>query len=367
MKKIITILFLVLILISASCSNPTEIDNKIKPVRDPRTFAWTVDTIKYDDPNASQIRMSSIWGSSPNDVYFCGHNSLPLEGKLWHYNGSKLEEIKLNEKLSLNWYDLTKVFGFSKNDVWVIGDQVVDDPQHIVGSVRTPLIARFDGVNWKQYRLNFYKDHTTALLGINGDSPNNLWVCGYDGLVAHFNGVDWIQDTVVLDNSAGKEFNISDVTVYKDQVYLQGQLIKADGIYNQYYSIKGTIKNWKVIDSFWANETPKFGYTNLYSGFGKLYSILPNVYEYDNSSWSTIITLPSDYRAINMSGTDENNILICSYNGLFHWNGADIKQMELPNYHYGDLIWGVWLDGQEAFAVGFSYFDATKSFFWHGK
>ncbi len=356
-----------MLIIISSCSSPTEIDNKIKPVRDPRTFTWTVDTIKYDDPNAFQIRMSSVWGSSPNDVYFCGHNSAS-KGNLWHYDGSKLEAINLSDKLQLLAHSLTKVYGFSNNNVWIIGSQGVPDPRHIVGTVEAPLIVHFDGANWKEYRLDFYDynpNHGSApMYSVYGDKPDNVWMSGANGWIAHFDGSRWQQDTLTIDDPT--DLNLVSIRVYNNEVYILAQENKPYAIYHNYV-VKGTIKNWKVIDSFWANETPKFGYTNLYSGFGRLYSILPNVYEYDNSNWSTIITLPSDYRAINISGTDENNILICSYNGLFHWNGTDIKQMELPNYHYGDLIWGVWYDGQEAFAVGYSYYDATKSFFWHGK
>ncbi len=343
------------------CSNPVE--SIEKPIKDPRTMTWTVDTLSYP---GEQILITSVWGSSPSDVYICGHNSMAIEGKLWHYDGSILEEIKLSEKLPLIGHDLTKVFGFSKNDVWVIGGQGVPDPRHIVGTVETPLIVHFDGVNWKEYMLNFYKDHTPGLLGINGDRPDNLWVCGFDGLVAHFDGTKWTQDTVKIDNS-GLEFNLVSVALYNNQVYLLGQQFNPLVSPNRFYSINGTIKNWKVIDSFWANETAKFGYSNLYTNFGKLYSLVPDVYEYSNGSWTPVIKLPSNYVSFFMSGTSEDNILIGSFNGLFHWNGKDIKQMDLPNYHYGDWVWEIWYDGQEAFAVGNSYFDATKSFFWHGK
>ena len=365
MKKIITILFWVLILISASCSNPTEIDNKTKPVRDPRTFTWTVDTLSNPD---EQITMTSIWGSSPNDVYFCGDNSLPLEGKFWHYDGTKLEAINLSIKLQLLAHSLTKVFGFSRDNVWVIGSQGVPDPRHIVGTVEAPLIVHFDGVNWNEYRLDFYdynpNHYSAPMYSVYGDKPDNVWVSGANGWIAHFDGNSWQQDTLTIDDPT--DLNLVSIRVYNNEVYILAQENKPNAIYHNYV-VKGTIKNWKVIDSFWANETAKFGYSNLYTNFGKLYSLVPDVYEYSNNGWTDVIKLPSNYSSFFMSGTSEDNILISSYNGLFHWNGTDIKQMDLPNYHLGDWVWEIWYDGQEAFAVGFSYFDASKSFFWHGK
>lgn len=368
MKKLnlIIVLFAVGIMFFTACSNPSEIDN-IKPAKDPRMFTWTVDTLIYKSD--SQFLMRSIWGSSPTDIYICGHNST-IEGKLWHYNGSVLEEIKLKEKLSLLGYDLTNVFGFSQNDIWVIGGQGIIDPKWTESSVNCPFVAHYDGVTWKEHRLNFYdyepNRNFAPMYGICGDRSDNIWVCGANGWIAHFDGSKWTQDTVKVDNS-GLEFNLVSVAVYNNQVFLSGQQFNPSAAPNRFYSISGTMKNWHIINAFNDGETAKFGYTALYANFGKLYSLVPDIYEYQNGNWTDRIKLPSDYLAFRMFGMSEDNILIGSFNGLFHWNGNDIKQMNLPNYHNGDWVWGIWSDGQEAFAVGNSYYDQTKSFLWHGK
>ncbi|MBM4172679.1 MAG: hypothetical protein FJ214_12475, partial [Ignavibacteria bacterium] len=70
MKKIILpIITITALIFTNSCNSPTEPEPIYK---DPLTMTWTVDTLEY--PDAFQTTLSSIWGSSPNDVYAVGHS-----------------------------------------------------------------------------------------------------------------------------------------------------------------------------------------------------------------------------------------------------------------------------------------------------
>jgi len=366
MKKIIIpIITIAALILFNSCSSPIE-PEKILPPKDPREFTWSVDTLTY--PEAFQILMKSVWGSAPNDVYITGHNSTP-GGDLWHYDGIEWREIDLKQKLGIYPYGPQKVFGFSQNNVWVVGHKGIWDSD-LQSMVNTPLIAHYDGVKWKEYRLNhFNKKLSTPLWGIHGDRPNNIWVCGTDGLVAHFDGSKWTQDTIRIENLELKYLNIVSVAVYNNETYFLGQYVNPEsGQWARLFSIKGTIKNWKIVDSFQANEKEKFGYTNLYTNFGKLFSLVPNVYELQNNSWFQKITFNGIYSAKNMSGTSEDNTLITGYNGLFHWDGKELSEIKIPGLRpYYDVVWDIWFNGQEAFAVGYSFADQSKSFIWHGK
>jgi hypothetical protein len=310
--------------------------------------------------------MRSVWGSSPNDVYVTGHNSTP-GGDLWHFNGNTWEEIDLKQKLAIYPANLQKVFGFSSKEVWVVGNQGIWD-SNIQSMVNTPLLARFDGAVWREFRLNLFdKERSSSLLGIHGDRPNNVWVCGPYGMIARFDGNTWTQDTIRIANIDLRYFEIMSVSVYQGEVYCIGQYMLPD-VFTRYFTIKGTIKNWQIIDSFLGNEKERFGYANLYTNYGKIYSILPNVYEWVNEQWVERIKFSGIYTAINMSGTGEENILITGYNGLFHWDGIELKEIPLPGFQaYYDVVWDVWYDGQEAFAVGYSYDNQSMSFIWHGK
>lgn len=362
-KKMMNGLIIFLFILINSCNSPTE-PPFTKPPKDPRKFTWTVDTLTY--PEASQILMRSVWGSSPNDVYVTGHNSTP-RGDLWHFNGNTWEEIDLKHKLAIYPPNLEKVFGFSSKDVWVVGSQGIWD-SNLQSMVNTPLLARFDGAVWREFRLNHYdKELSSPLWGIHGDSSNNIWVCGTYGMVARFDGNTWTQDTIRIANLELKHLNILSVSVYKGEVYCIGQYMPPD-VFTRYFTIKGTIKNWKIIDSFLGNEKERFGIRYSYTNYGKLYSLLPNVYEWVNEQWVERIKFSGIYTAVNMSGTGEESILITGYNGLFHWDGMELKEIPLPGFQaYYDVVWDVWCDGQEAFAVGYSYDNQSMSFIWHGK
>ena len=92
------------------CSSSTE--PPIKPVKDPRTYTWTIDTLKI----SFQTDLGRIWGNSPNDVYIGGHNA-GTPGSFWHYDGSNWSAVNLPEYS----YDINGIYGFSAGDVWAVG------------------------------------------------------------------------------------------------------------------------------------------------------------------------------------------------------------------------------------------------------
>jgi hypothetical protein len=63
-----------------------------EPVKDPRTYTWTIDTLAY--PGSFQTAMYDIWGNSPNDVYVVGHNDRAFR-KMFHYDGSQWRPVDL--------------------------------------------------------------------------------------------------------------------------------------------------------------------------------------------------------------------------------------------------------------------------------
>ncbi len=65
----ITYILLSISLIIQGCKD-SGVD--VQPVKDPRTYTWTADTLEY--PHSAQTLMYRIWGSSFKDVYVVGHN-----------------------------------------------------------------------------------------------------------------------------------------------------------------------------------------------------------------------------------------------------------------------------------------------------
>ncbi len=98
--------------------------------KDPRTYSWTVDTISY--PGSFQTNMRGIWASSPTDVYIVGHNDRAF-GIMFHFDGTDWTNVQLNQSEGGTIYppigELSKVFGFSSNNIYAVGSRYGDPPR----------------------------------------------------------------------------------------------------------------------------------------------------------------------------------------------------------------------------------------------
>lgn len=368
-KYIILSILSVVVLIN-SCEKPVESviepdppDPPDLPLKDPRQYVWTADTISYE--NSLQLSMRTICKISPDDIYIGGHNSVN-EGNFWHFNGEVWKNIDLREDIELMAHSFRKIYGFSVDNVWAVGKQTIFHP--IIQNTllrNAPLIIHYDGVKWEKHNLASFN----GLWSIHGDSPNNLWVCGTGGLVAHYNGFEWIEDTVRVPDQREGNLEISDITVYNNNVYLVATLHRPDGT-GSFNSIRGEIDNWEVIDSFNYNEQPSFGDMYLYaSPDGYLFSSPTKVYRFENGLWNIFLDQFGPYNpAKELMGPSQNDLIINAYDGVYHWNGSDLYRFPEVNPHGTHHIWTVWYDGREAFLVGVNKTGVPmKTVIWHGK
>ena len=132
-------LFSLFVFTLASCQGPTEPPTKI--IKDPRTYTWTIDTLKV----SFQTSMTRVWGSSPTDVYIGGHDAGVPSSSLWHYDGNKWSVIKLPVSRS---YDINAIYGFSATDVWAVGSQAYSLYED------SSLICHYNGSSWKENRVS---------------------------------------------------------------------------------------------------------------------------------------------------------------------------------------------------------------------
>ncbi|MBI2428746.1 MAG: hypothetical protein HYV29_08130, partial [Ignavibacteriales bacterium] len=119
------LLFIIILLLFPGCK-----DEPVKPeiIKDPRTYTWTLDTLAY--PGSFQTSMMDMWGSSPTDVYVVGHNESPGPGTMYHFDGSKWSTTKFHSAEGgpiSGALSLTSVYGFSKDDIWVVGERFYDN------------------------------------------------------------------------------------------------------------------------------------------------------------------------------------------------------------------------------------------------
>lgn len=107
--------FLCLFLIIVSCSEQST--NPNEQLKDPREMTWTADTLVNPDPRTYQTLMSTMYASSPNNVYIAGHTD--SRAQIWHYDGVIWKYIDNVDQLGP--YNVIGINGFSERSIWVYG------------------------------------------------------------------------------------------------------------------------------------------------------------------------------------------------------------------------------------------------------
>lgn len=298
-------------------------------------YEWIVDTL--DAPDALQVIMLGIWGTEESNVWVVGHSDL-TKYQAWHWDGIKWENALL-------WFpghphSLEAVYGFSANDVWVVGV----DYRNYPSINHRSLIAHYDGNNW---RLIEEIDAPRAL-SVWGNDPFNVFVGCDSGVVLYFNGSYWEKQ------STGTISRIYSIAGFNSQeVYAAGYHLDKkqpiDSTFHYFFHYSGS--EWEVVQSFIKtpfSQPDPFGYKVWSSPEKKLYSVGDDgLYFLQNSSWLRI----RDEQLFAIYGTSTNNIFAGGWaNQLLHFNGSDWKlYTELSDA--SKSIYGLWCTSEEVFAV----------------
>ena len=362
-KKPFIELVIVFTVLFFGCKKDNVVDTK--PVKDPRTYSWTADTLGY--PGSYQTLMNDIWGSSHNDVYIVGHNS-QNRGLMWHYDGNSWTNVRLitSEGGQIDGaIDLTAIYGFSNTDIYAVGSRIVGyNPNPPPTFIDSSLIIHYDGSTWR--RVNIYNGR---LLGdIYGSSSNNIWAGGWEKKAFHYDGSKWEIDSINIIIPERFFFQISSIGSYNSNIYLIGNSTNNTTAESITYFFKRVNNIWVMQDSF-SNfgGTNRFGWRLNQSSLPDLYSNgYGGIYKYNNTSWSNFFNTEDPISF--MWGTSSNNIFATSMGGrAYHYNGTDWKQIEQLNDPKIDY-YAVWTDGTEAFVVGHIYDGVyMKTIVWHGK
>ncbi len=355
--KAATILFLFTIL--SSCSDPgSDTDHQFK---NPNEMTWTSDTLAY--PGSYQTNMTSIWGSSPHDVWAAGHNDQSI-GNLWHFNGVKWEPYNLFKDIPSSANSLFKVFGFSANNVWVVGNRIFDEykPERI--TVRKSLVLQYDGIRWKEHNLFI----NGWINDVWGKSPNDVWVSGW-GIISNFNGTSWKSDTLKYFTNSDR-FQLNDYRETSTGKYMMGVHLVNSFVDVIYYFFKKENNSWHVKDSIRINSTNalyKFGFNQYISGDNTLYSFANDgIYELRNEKWEKIKqTFSPIYAMIKLNS--RNMIAVGDFGQVLFYDGSSWQQIQ-KLYNTKIVYRGIWSDGKEIFIVGMMAAESPqKTIVWHGK
>lgn len=127
---------------------------------------WTRQRLPVRD-GGEPYRISTIWGTSPTDVFAVG------PGEVVHFDGGSWSFMSVPEQIHDAGIHLYSVWGSGPKDVFAVGG---------VGT-----ILHYDGQAWTQMDAGV----TSFLNAVDGTGPNDVYVVGDEGVALHYNGAHW--------------------------------------------------------------------------------------------------------------------------------------------------------------------------------
>jgi hypothetical protein len=267
------------------------------PPKNPREYTWTVDTLAY--PGSHQTLMRNVWGSSSSNIYICGWNDRGY-GRMYHFNGQLWTNVRLlvteGGPLTRVGY-FTGVAGFSANDLYAAGD---------VGPQFEPFLVHFNGSQWREINVPNGK----GLQSIWGRSPSEIWIGGREGYLAHYNGSQFIPDSLPYTflNDTTQNPQITQITGNTTITYLILGNAPDTLFFPIYYLYEHANSKWVVRDS-------SYDFARVFlSPSGKLYRYgVGGVQQQMGDSWMPIL---SDLATVGMGADADNNMYAAGYYGV---------------------------------------------------
>ena len=339
-------LFFFLLLISPSCKDdPVKPPEEIEPGG--RNYDWMIDTLF----SGFQTYMVSLWGSSSEDVWICGHDG-DNSKRIRHFNGFEWVSVTIPQVNFL--YSFNAVEGNEPDNIFFAGMSLHYNPSPPPNFIYSALVAHYFNGNWKTHELS-NPDPLFALCYID---DKNLWTGGVNGTLYKFDGTSWtlfpVGEKIFINNLVSLSPNEVYASGHRESS-LQGTYYVADYLfcYNGY--------TWSVIDSnITSNNFTRISFPTVKKNInGTIYGIRDEDFvKKCGSSWEIIKTgIHGQF-----DGTNEKNIFLANQDvGVLHYNGSDwFRFNELPWLRYYDL---------EVFedAVFLLATDGTKSYIVSGR
>lgn len=351
MYRILVFVVSMLVLLAAGCKKSPTPPNF--PPKSPRKYTWTVDTLRFTGAGAFQTAMRAIWGSSPQDVYVAGHNSNP-KSKMYHYDGTAWIPVNLWPDVIQGAHSFSAIFGFSSDDIWVVGSRAIPNPSPPPNFFHKSLIVHYDGNQWQEIE----SFHNSWLYDVWGPSSGNVYIVGDSGLVLNQKEGKW--DTTYI-----APFALVSVGGSSEATFVAGV---TDSIISIYTENNG---QWDLAEKQSRPEylaSARFGITDFYSPSpGIYYSVGAGIFLKKENSWEKVLDVGKTLDTIFGTGQD-NIIAVGVYGAAYHWNGTDWAALNLPEERYPADIWftGVWMTETDVFICGHDV-NGYQTFVLHGK
>ncbi len=321
------------------------------PIKNPREYTWTVDTIAY--PGSFQTAMNSIYATAPNNVYIVGHNDGAF-GKMYHYDGKKWQPVDLAFGIS----SLGSIYGFGPNNIWAVGHSSDYNPNPPPNYLFSSKIIQYDGVKWKEHSMS----DGGMLQTVWGSSPTDIWAGGVNTLL-HYDGVRWTKQQ--MNPRDDGYYHIHGLS--SNEIYLLGiRTLDSLNPWQRYHVLmRYNGFSWSVIDSVSVmSYSYPFGVAGLGSISGTMYSLAWGVYSFRGGSWKQELTTNSPLQCL--YAYSSTNVFVVGQNSLiYHYDGQTWQQL-MNIVDEGWWFTGVWNSEKEAFIVGHDA-GGNKTIVLHGK
>ena len=346
--KAITLLLIAVIIYSCN-SNPLVPEL----VKDPKQYIWSIDTIHFNDQTMLQSILGSIWGSSEKDVYIVGHGD--AGNPIVHYDGQNWKDL---DKVSIGLrysFDPLWIHGFGNNDVWVAGSssRIINELNY-----RYATVYNFNGGNWVLNEIPI----EIELSYLWGKNPNDIWACGSNGVVAHYNGSEWKVDTIKIVEGTTGNFWIRSIIEYNNIMYATGFKNPRNYLFQKVNNV------WAQNDSFVDGELSKWGDSRFFiTSDNKLWSYgYGGVWEMQNNSWVKIIT--TELSTSGISEYAKGKFIITDFNGKVYLYSNGVLEL-LKDFGQNPHLYNIWANNKECFILANKLGSGinSKTLIYHGK
>lgn len=289
-------------------------------------YEWEVDTLHASE--ALQVLMRGVWGTDENNVWVIGHSD-ETKYQVWHWEGTTW--INLYLLFPGHPHSLTAIYGFSANDIWVVGT----DFQNYPNTEFRSFIIHYNGTGWDLIE----EVDAPWCFSVFGTSSNNLFVGSDSGLILHYDGHVWAKQSTNTRSQILSIWGFSQSEVYAAGLH-HGNVQPIDSTFYYFYKYDG--QNWTVLDS--ALDYPyapklSFGFHLWGDEQNNLYSVgSDGLYKWEDNSWLRL----RDETLYAINGSRWNNLFVGGWmNQLLHFNGNDWFGYEafLDNYKEISAIW----------------------------
>ncbi|HRQ30658.1 MAG TPA: hypothetical protein PLU49_11325 [Saprospiraceae bacterium] len=351
-----------------SCKKPIVAPENYKTAK--RDFQWTIDSLEYDVPGRlppEQVSIFTIWGSSSKDVFAVGHSDIP-SGRLWRYDGRKWTPDK---KWNISGFDPNgidyivypyAVSGFDAQNVFVACNRYYEDHPD------SAMIIKWNGSAWSEVPWINGKRVSGGASWIVTQNNLRFWSPSFLGIIIKYENGFLSPEPQFTDF---RIFGSYIAALENGEVYVNA---RKDSMNND--NLLGSITKlfkrditgqWSLIEDKFISGSYEDGYglgLGLFCIGNRLFTTNRGIWEKIGNNWRLVLSL---WQYGGDCFISENNIWFYFRHQVWHWNGKDWAQIDIPilkNYPGSFLYGRGWSDGDEIFL---SLHHNSMTYIVHGK